>query len=153
MSKLREPLTHFDPFYRQLKVVEQVLTHPGRSERIVGRCMQGTLWAGHAQCILCFNVSLHESRWNVVAMFCKCIVKPLGVLRRCRNQRLYEYQGKHDLEERAWTQDSGRKFVPSELTEVLLDPQFRFYIHMIIKLKQVPLKLARWFNGCPCHEG
>ena len=39
---LREPMAHYAEFLLQLKVLEMVLVHSGRKERLIAKCMLGT---------------------------------------------------------------------------------------------------------------
>ena len=174
---LREPMVHYTAFLLQLKVLEMVLTHPGRKERLVAKCMLGTPYGNFASTIRKFSFTLHEPRWHSIVAFCKAVVRPVGILRRCWREAAYTGNGEHDYQERTWgtgeesyiyiyiythihtyihihtcIQDMGRKFIPSELTAILRSALFRFYLHMLIVMKTIPTKIAQWFDGCACHQ-
>lgn len=78
----------------------------------------------------------------------------MAVLRKCWRQSTYEANGDHELREREWAigHERGKKFIPADLTALLQDPMFRFYMHAILYLKRIPAKTAQWFDGRPCHE-
>ena len=151
---LNEAMSYYDTFLNQLRVLEKVLTHPGRNERLVAKCMLGTPWSDMVSTVKGFSKTLHDPRWHSVVYFCKAVLRPTAVLRKCWNERVYSGNGSHDLREREWSvgHERGKKFIPAELTAVLRDPMFRFFLHMILFLKKVPTKAAQWFDGCPCHS-
>ena len=151
---LREPMEHYAAFLLQLKVLEMVLCHPGRKERLIAKCVLGTPYGSLAHTIRRFSFTLHEPRWHSIVAFCKAVVGPLGILRRCWREADYKENGKHDLEERAWGDgdQKGNKFNPSESSAILRSALFRFYLHMIIILQSIPTKVAQWFDSCSCHE-
>ena len=153
---LHEPMPHYSEFVLQLKVLERLLTHPGRKERLIAKCMLGTPYGEYVKVIRRFSMTLHEPRWHSTVAFCKAAVRPVGILRRCWREADYTGAGgEHELHERDWHgggPDGGKKIIPSELTAILRSALFRFYLHMLIVLKAIPTKAAQWFDGCPCHQ-
>ena len=153
---LPDAMRQFKWFKKRLKTLEMVLRHPGRSERIVATCIVGTPYGKHSNIILSFGYTLHEARWQSLILFCQATVLPLAVLRRAWSQEQYEGNGVGKLVERGWSQEDGsdgQKFNPQELTDLLKSVFFfRYYHRMMIVLGQVPKKLQRWADGCPCHE-
>ena len=154
VKTLHECLGYYGTFLSQLKVLEQILTHPGRNERLVAKCMLGTPWGQHASVVTKFSTTLHEPRWSATAHFCKAVVRPAAILRKCWKEKEYTGNGEHELKEREWIAKGygGKKFIPTELTAVLRDPMFRFYLHFIIAVQSILVKVHSWFDGCPCHE-
>ena len=151
VKNLAESLEHYQAFVAELKVLEQVLVHPGRKERLVAKCFLGTPFGVHAGLVRTFSMTLYEKRWNAT----EAVIRPTAMLRRCWSQEQCTGNGDHDLREREWGSDTttgGRKCVPAELTRILRSGLFRFYMHMMIILKRAPTKLPAWWDGCPCHE-
>ena len=149
---LPEALKHYTAFLEELQTIEKALTHPGRRERIVAKCLAGTPYAKHDHAINSFSATLYEERWGEVQKFCVAVVLPVAVLRRCWSEEQYEEKGAGKLLEKNWSGDGpGKAFLPSALTAVLRSPRFRHYHHMVIKMKQIPTQLMAWFDSCPCH--
>ena len=149
---LHEALPMYADFFSMLKVIEMVLTHPGRRERVVATCFENSVWSAHNKCIEAFSFTLHEPRWHAVAAFCRAAAKPIGILRRCWSQAQYEERGVGILLERDWSDQGQAKFNPKELTSILQSAFFRGYHAMILRMNSIPSKFASWFDSCPCHE-
>ena len=153
IKDLHTALDHYQEFLDQLKVVELALHHPGRKERILATCFEGTPFDVHRGLVEHFTCTLYEERWGAVSEFCREVMAPLAVLRRCWSQSQYEGRGEAADLERRWVKDAGsRAFVPSELTNVLGSARFRHYNYMVVKLNVIPTRLMGWFDGCPCHH-
>ena len=150
---LPEAMGHYQKFFDDLKVIERAITHRGRSERIVAKCMLGTPFSSQKAVITSFSFSLYTDRWGCVAAFAAAALVPVALLRRCWSQSAYEERGAGLLMERQWGgDDAGGKFEPKDLTRILRSPLFRNYHRMVVKLKAVPVRLQVWFDRCPCHE-
>ena len=55
MKSLPESMDHWDTFFKYLKIIKRLLTHPGRRERMVARCVMGTPFAEYEKDLLtCF---------------------------------------------------------------------------------------------------
>ena len=153
VKELPSALDHYKVFLGQLRVVERVLTHPGRVERVIARCILGALFAKHRGLLEHLSYSLHEERWGAIAAFCAAALAPVAVLRRSWSEAQYEENGVGTYLERDWATKSGdRAFKPAEFTAVLRSPLFRHYHFMVVKLKTIPTRLMGWFDGCPCHH-
>ena len=127
------------------------LTHPGRRERIIAKCLVGTPFAGHAEELNSFSQTLHEARWGATAAFCAAAMRPMGILRRCWSAEAYTEKGVGEYLEREWGAE-GVRFKPNEFTRVVKSGLFRNYHLTIVKLKAIPTRLMAWFDGRPCHE-
>ena len=149
---LPDAMGHYQAFFDDLKTIEQALTHRGRSERIVAKCMFGTPFSRQQAAITGFSFSLHTDRWGCVAAFAAAALLPVAVLRRCWSQSAYEERGAGLLVERQWGGEDDNRFEPQDLTRILKSRLFRNYHRMVVKLKAVPVRLQAWFNRCPCHE-
>ena len=149
---LPEAMPHYPAFVDQLRVIERAITHRGRCERIVAKCMLGTPFAKSQGAITGFSFSLHTDRWGCVAAFAAAALVPVAILRRCWSQSAYEERGQGLLLERQWGGDEEKRFVPSDLTKILRSPLFRNYHRMVVRLKALPVRLQSWFNRCPCHD-
>ena len=134
---LPKELPHYGKFFEQCKLVELLLHHPGRNERLVATCFTNTPFADFSAEIRNFSWTLYEDRWGCVAAFAGAIVKPLALLRVAWSQREYEGVGRAALQEREWS-DGGPKFQPEYFTRLLKDPVFWAYHRMIIKLHSIP---------------
>ena len=152
MKHVPENMAHWSKFFNDLKVIEQLMTHPGRRERMVAQCVTGTPFAEHKKELSNCSAGLYEKRWGEVAGFCRKAVRPIAILRRCWSEKDYEENGKAKLLERQWGDDTGG-FKPSEVTRVLHCPLFRHYLLMVIKLHAVSTRFMKWLDGCPCHQG
>ena len=152
VKTLPAAMASYHRFEKDLKIVEMVLCHPGRRERVVAKCVLGTIYVNLQDCILEFGGSLYADRWGCIAMFCKMIVQPMALLRRCWSQPAYEEHGAAALLERVWVKEEKGRFKPSEFTRVIKSGFFRNYHSMVIALHTVPRRLEAWFEGCPCHE-
>ena len=94
-------------------------------------------------------------RWLLLVLSCKVTVLLLAVLRRTWSQEHYEENGVGRYLERGWSKEDGdgdHKFNPKDLTDIQRSAFFRYYHRMMILVGQVPTKLQRWSDGCPCHE-
>ena len=79
---LPDAMKQFKWFEKRFQTVEMALRHPGRSERIVATCIEGTPYAKHSKLILSFGYTLHKARWQSLILFCQATVLPLAVLLR-----------------------------------------------------------------------
>ena len=64
MKSVPESMDHWDTFFTYLKIIERLLTHLGRRERMVARCVMGTLFAEYEKELLTFSAHLYEPRWG-----------------------------------------------------------------------------------------
>ena len=94
MKSFPESMDHWDTFFKYLKIIERLLTHPGRRERMVARCVMGTPFAEYEKDLPICSAHLYEPRWGEVALFCQKAVRPIGIIRRCWSQHEYEENGK-----------------------------------------------------------
>ena len=147
---LPDAMPHYTTFLDELAVIEQLLTHSGRRERMVAKCVLGTPFETHKHVLLNFSFTLYKERWGAVAAFCVAALKAVALLRRCWVERTYTEDG-GDQMERQWGEFS-KKFEPSAVTAVLKSPLFRHFHYMMVKLKYVPSRLMGWFDSCPCHD-
>ena len=147
-----ESLQHYPTFIKQMRVVESVLSHAFRKERIVALCIQNTPYADQAHVLERFSYTLYEKRWSSVLSFCKCAMAPIRLLRRVWSHETYDERGRGTLMEKDWAAKQGSKFDPKESTTILRCPLFRGYHLMIVKLKRLPTKVSSFFESCPCHE-
>ena len=153
MKGLPSVLDHYAFLFEELAIVEQALTHNGRRERIVAKCMLETPYASQSELITSFSFTLHKERWGAVAAFAAAALQPVAILRRCWSREAYEERGAGVLLERQWSDgDDEKRFEPVKFTELLRSSLFRHYHHMVVRMKYVPTRLYGWFDSCPCHD-
>ena len=145
-------LREFDSFLEDLHCIEQLLAEPGRRERYVVTCVLGTAWANEAKKLRMFKFTLYTKKWLNVVMFMQAAAHPVGIMRRTWREALYAKHGRDkELSERDDGGGRGKKFQPHLLTRVLRSGYVRGYYTMLIKLKNIVMKLQAWFEACPCH--
>ena len=113
VKELASALDHYKIFLGQLKVVERVLTHPGRVERLIARCLLGTPFAKHRGLLEHFPYTLHDERWGVIAAFCAAALAPVAILRRAWSEAQYEENGVGTYLERDWEESRRESFQAS----------------------------------------
>ena len=138
-------------FFNELKVFEKLLQHPGRKERLMATCMEGTPFSEYMPVIKTFSYTLHTPRWSAVALFCSAAVKPIGLLRRCWNHSAYEAKGVGTYLEKSFENGADKRFRPADVSPLLKQPLFRAYLVLVICIHGLGRRLNAWFRACPCH--
>ena len=151
MKEVSGGMQHFEHFFQQLKVFEKLLQHPGRKERLMATCMEGTPFSEYMPVIKTFSYTLHVPRWSAVATFCSASVKPIGILRRCWNHAAYEAKGAGTYLEKSFEDSEDKRFRPADVAPLLKQGLFRAYLVLIICIHGLGRRLNAWFRGCPCH--
>ena len=136
MFQVSSGMQHFSCFFNELKVFEKLLQHPGRKERLMATCMEGTPFSEYMPVIKTFSYTLHTPRWSAVALFCSAAVKPIGLLRRCWNHSAYEAKGVGTYLEKSFEEGADKRLRPADVSPLLKQPFeiFRLMVRLEISL-------------------
>ena len=80
-AEAHQHLSHWDTFYRQLKVVEALLRIDERRQRYCWTCVRHTPFVNTAYLFDKFSESLYEARWREVMKFLLEVRPLLNVMR------------------------------------------------------------------------
>ena len=116
-------------------MLESLLSHKGRRDRFVTKCIDGTRHATNKHLFEQGLGSLYESRWGCVVMFCKKLFMVIQPLVAAWDDRKYTVG--HEGEQRS-------QFDATIVTTVVRSPFFRAYLEFACG----PIKL--WQN---CKHG
>ena len=129
-----------------------------RSDRFVATCLRGSALDHCANWFAEPLPGLYEKRWNEVHDFCKKLERRFRVIQVAWDESKFENSrierdeaggAAADTEARA---GSGAAFQPQEISQVLRDPMFEAYLHLVLEVNGTLVELSAWLERCPCHQ-
>ncbi len=132
-------------FWPQLQNMAALLCVPHRRERFLATCVRGSPFGSLAEDLLASGFpALHEARWFSICDFAHRVRAAWPVL--CSLWNSSRYAGPGDAAEK------GREFDPALLTSTLRSCAFRAFLELVLGIHAIVRGLARWAEGCACHE-
>eukprot|EP00971_Amphidinium_carterae_P309866 6157697-Amphidinium_carterae.1 len=142
-SELHHPLHCFASYYGELRNISLLLCRRWNRERFIISCLSHTHLAADAFRLRNWSAVLYEPRWHHVVLFLK---KMTGVLHLLAT---FSYQA---FETTGAVSDREHSFDARMAQKSLASPWFALYTHFLVAVSEVPLEIAQWSKGCPCHQ-
>ena len=149
-AEVNYALAHWKTFWEQLKVMEKLVSFRYRRELLLATCFLGTQWADERSSFERFSHRLYEPRWGEVLEFCRSFFLLFEVLRLVWDENKFR-RGMRASGEEKEREDEG-KFNPKDATKIMNDKLFGAYLELVIALGEIPEQIAKWAEGCACHE-
>eukprot|EP00971_Amphidinium_carterae_P096491 1909440-Amphidinium_carterae.4 len=150
LQEVHTSMSQWDRFQTQLQPLRLLLCYKGRRERFIHMCVRASA-ARHLEPVFAKNLpKYHDKRWFSTLAFLRKLSHMLPALHQCWSE--VEYMRGHSGQDGEDKVEDGHLFSAQGVSESLGDGWLYGYIAMVLKLDDVPAKLATWSEGCSCHE-
>ena len=147
LSDMHVALSGWGQFTAGIQPLMLLLCYKARRERFIHRCVRASQYS-HLEPLFGKNlIQYHDKRWFSIVSFLRQLEPLLAPLALTWSEG--KYLAGHSG---ADGEDKIGKFSVAAVTASIQDGWLHSYVAMILMLDAMPEKLARWSEGCDCHQ-
>ena len=149
LAEAHAQLSHWARFHERCLVIEKLLVHKPRRDRLIQTCVLDTPFATQ-RCVIDKGFPrLYDKRWHHILQFCRALLSVWPLLRSCwRGDRYLKGHSAIDGGDGVANDD----FSVQRVTAVVRDPVFGAYLRMVLAADSIAEHVGSWGEGCACHE-